>query len=95
MDFAVRKDARQWFAGINEDLDLGFDIFYFCFIDGIATRRKCAVRRPNGWSGGQLSRQIQPALGVACRPVPLKGTCHTRNRNGRGIQGASRNRQAD
>ena len=40
MDFAVSKDARQWFNGINKDLDLEFDIFFFCFIAGIATGRK-------------------------------------------------------
>lgn len=40
MDFAVRKDARKWFDSINKDLELEFDIFYFCFLAGLATGRK-------------------------------------------------------
>ena len=40
MDFAIRKDARDWFKDIRRDLDLDFDAFYFCFIAGIAAKRK-------------------------------------------------------
>ena len=48
MDFAIRRDAREWFAGISREkgtkhtgqLDLEFDIFYFCFIAGIRWARK-------------------------------------------------------
>ena len=40
MDFAVRKDAREWFRDIRGDLDLEFDIFYLCFVAGTATLRK-------------------------------------------------------
>lgn len=35
MDFAIRKDARDWFRDIRGDLDLDFDAFYFCFMAGI------------------------------------------------------------
>ena len=35
MDFAIRKDARDWFRDIRGDLELDFDAFYFCFIAGI------------------------------------------------------------
>ena len=48
MDFAIRKDARDWFQHISRErgnkekgqLDLDFDIFYFCFIAGIRWGRK-------------------------------------------------------
>lgn len=40
MDFAIRKDARDWFKDIRSDLDLDFDSFYFCFIAGAAAKRK-------------------------------------------------------
>lgn len=40
MDFYVREDARSWFRDIRNDLDLDFDIFYFCFIAGISANRK-------------------------------------------------------
>ncbi len=40
MDFAVRKDARKFFDDIKGELDMEFDIFYFCFIAGVATLKK-------------------------------------------------------
>ena len=48
MDFAIRKDAREWFRDISRErgnkdrgqLDLDFDIFYFCFLAGIRWGRK-------------------------------------------------------
>lgn len=40
MDFAIRKDARDWFKDIRGDLDLDFDAFYFCFIAGVTAKRK-------------------------------------------------------
>lgn len=43
MDFAIRKDARDWFRDIRTDLAIDFDAFYFCFIAGLtATRKKDA-----------------------------------------------------
>ena len=48
MDFAVRKEARDWFRDIKSDLVAlpgtvsapDFDTFYFCFIAGITASRK-------------------------------------------------------
>ena len=40
MDFAIRKDARDWFKDIRSDLDLDFDAFYFCFVAGVTAKRK-------------------------------------------------------
>ena len=40
MDFAIRKDARQWFRDIEDEFDNLFDAFYFCFIAGITEMRK-------------------------------------------------------
>lgn len=48
MDFAIRKDARDWFKDVRGDLVAlpgtvsapDFDAFYFCFIAGITTIRK-------------------------------------------------------
>lgn len=48
MDFAIRKDAREWFKDIRADFAAlpgtasapDFDAFYFCFIAGIAATRK-------------------------------------------------------
>lgn len=40
MDFAIRKDARDWFRDIKGDLALDFDAFYFCFIAGATAMRK-------------------------------------------------------
>jgi len=48
MDFAIRKDAREWFKDIRVDFAAlpgtasapDFDAFYFCFIAGIAAKRK-------------------------------------------------------
>jgi hypothetical protein len=38
--FRLRKDTRQWFKGIEKDLDLGFDMYYLCLMAGLATGRK-------------------------------------------------------
>lgn len=43
MDFAIRKDARDWFRDIRDELSLEFDSFYFCFIAGITTTKKTTV----------------------------------------------------
>ena len=40
MDFAIRRDARDWFKDIRPDLALDFDAFYFCFIAGVTATRK-------------------------------------------------------
>ena len=47
MDFLVKEDARKWFRDIKKDLVAlsgsntpDFDIFYFCFIAGMTTKRK-------------------------------------------------------
>jgi hypothetical protein len=40
MPFRLRKDAKDWFKGISDDFSLDFDIFYFCLMAGLATRRK-------------------------------------------------------
>ena len=50
MEFRIRKDARDWFKSIKNDLVVppgtntqpapDFDAFYFCFIAGIAEMRK-------------------------------------------------------
>jgi hypothetical protein len=40
MPFRLRKDARDWFKGISDDLALDFDIYYFCLMAGLATGRK-------------------------------------------------------
>jgi len=40
MPFRLRKDAREWFKGISEDLAVDFDIFYFCLMAGLATGTK-------------------------------------------------------
>jgi hypothetical protein len=40
MPFRLRKDARDWFKGISDDLTLDFDIYYFCLMAGLATGRK-------------------------------------------------------
>ncbi len=48
MDFFIDKEARSWFQGISDEFGSAhgsrpapdFDAFYFCFIAGIARRRK-------------------------------------------------------
>lgn len=48
MEFRIRKDAREWFKYIRNELTAppgtpsapDFDAFYFCFIAGIAKKRK-------------------------------------------------------
>ena len=43
MFFAIRKNARDWwFAKIKGQFEVDFDIFYFCFIAGIAKDRKAS-----------------------------------------------------
>jgi len=40
MPFRLRKDAREWFKGISDELTLDFDIYYFCLMAGLATGKK-------------------------------------------------------
>ncbi len=40
MDFAIRKEARDWFRDIRSDLSIDFDAFYFCFMAGVTAMRK-------------------------------------------------------
>lgn len=40
MPFRLRKDAKEWFKTIADDLSLDFDIYYFCLMAGLATGRK-------------------------------------------------------
>lgn len=48
MDFAIRKEARDWFRDIRDNLAAlpgtasapDFDAFYFCFIAGVTAMRK-------------------------------------------------------
>lgn len=50
MDFAIKEEARDWFKGIRQDLvalsgervrsSPDFDAFYFCFVAGLAKKRK-------------------------------------------------------
>jgi len=40
MPFRLRKDAKEWFKGVTDDLGLDFDMFYFCLMAGLATGRK-------------------------------------------------------
>lgn len=43
--FRLRLDARQWFKDLRDQrvFRTDFDAFYFCFIAGVATKRKEAV----------------------------------------------------
>ena len=51
MDFAIRKDASDWFRDIKSDLKAPsgtvsapeFDAFYFCFMAGIITGKKADI----------------------------------------------------
>ena len=38
--FMLRKEAEDWFKHIDDDIKLKFDMYYFCFISGIAEKRK-------------------------------------------------------
>lgn len=40
MAFRLRKDTREWFKPIEPNLDLDFDMFYFCLMAGLAAGRK-------------------------------------------------------
>jgi hypothetical protein len=40
MPFRLRKDAREWFKGISDELTLDFDIYYLCLMAGLATGKK-------------------------------------------------------
>jgi hypothetical protein len=42
MPFRLRKDARDWFRGIQGALGLDFDIYYFCLMAGLATGRRAS-----------------------------------------------------
>lgn len=41
MAFRLRSEARQWFKGLSTDMD--FDVYYWCLMAGLATRRKLDV----------------------------------------------------
>src|ERR1700733_5634061 len=43
--FRIRQDALTWFKELydRKEFRINFDAFYFCFIAGIAARRKTAV----------------------------------------------------
>jgi hypothetical protein len=55
MPFRLRKDAKDWFKGITEDLGLDFDIFYFCLMAGLATGRKAF---PSGSEATDLAQDF-------------------------------------
>jgi hypothetical protein len=40
MPFRLLKDARPWFKGIEKELTLDFDMYYFCVMAGLAAGRK-------------------------------------------------------
>ena len=40
MPFRLLKDARPWFKGIEKDLTLDFDMYYFCLMAGLAAGKK-------------------------------------------------------
>jgi hypothetical protein len=40
MPFRLLKDARPWFKGIEKELSLDFDMYYFCLMAGLAAGRK-------------------------------------------------------
>lgn len=40
MPFRLLKDARPWFKGIEKELTLDFDMYYFCLMAGLAAGRK-------------------------------------------------------
>lgn len=52
--FRVRKDAKTWFKDLYRDKSfrIDFDAFYFCFVAGIAARRK------RGMTGDETSEMI-------------------------------------
>jgi hypothetical protein len=43
--FRIRDDARTWFKDLfdRKEFKIGFDPFYFCFIAGIAAKRKLSL----------------------------------------------------
>ena len=45
MAFRLREDARTWFKGLRDrgGFAIDFDSYYFCFIAGIAAKRKKEV----------------------------------------------------
>ena len=40
MPFRLRIDTRKWFKNIEKEFKLDFDMWYLCFIAGLATYRK-------------------------------------------------------
>ena len=66
MDFFIDKEARGWFKGISGEFGSAqgsrpapdFDAFYFCFITGIAKRRKKQL------SAGQARQLVSSFPGV-------------------------------
>ncbi|MEZ4706539.1 MAG: hypothetical protein R3A44_05000 [Caldilineaceae bacterium] len=43
MDFRLRQDARDWFRDLQNSFNVDFDIYYFCFMAGIAAGRKTEI----------------------------------------------------
>lgn len=43
MPFRLRRDARDWFRDIRPAMALDFDVYYLCFMAGLAARRKVDV----------------------------------------------------
>jgi len=44
MYFQFRNDAEKWFQGIEKYFEVKFDLYYFCFIAGIASGRKVSPK---------------------------------------------------
>lgn len=40
MPFRLRKDTREWFKGVSEQLSLDFDMYYFCLMAGLSTGKR-------------------------------------------------------
>ena len=43
MPFRLRKDAREWFRDVRPSMSLDFDVYYLCFMAGLASRQKTDV----------------------------------------------------
>lgn len=40
MSFRIREESRAWFTHIRDDLNVDFDVYYFCLMLGLAAKRK-------------------------------------------------------
>ena len=40
MPFRLRRDTRKWFADLENDFSLDFDMYYFCLMAGLRSGRK-------------------------------------------------------